>query len=162
MSDLIVTGCTVFPQKTTTTSSSFTLKVISHWGTVQMLHFCSCRKISGNIWVLDLHTEACNSVCASVSYSPREIVDPYPVLVNHNARGHHPNKDLCVALVLKKREQCVCVKEGVCVQRGPRHGSRIEHTHRRQQEEKRDQSIFGVSALTAKLMKTDSMPQTND
>lgn len=36
-----------------------------------------------------------------LNHSPWEIVDPYPVLVNHNAGGHHANKNLCVALILK-------------------------------------------------------------
>lgn len=38
-----------------------------------------------------------------VGHSPWEIVDPYPVLVNHNAGGHHPNENFCVTLVLKVR-----------------------------------------------------------
>lgn len=36
-------------------------------------------------------------------HSPWEIVDPYYVLVNHNAGRHHPNENLCITLVLKER-----------------------------------------------------------
>lgn len=39
--------------------------------------------------------------CWWVLHSPWEIVDPNPVLVNHNTSRHHPQEDLCVALVLK-------------------------------------------------------------
>lgn len=39
--------------------------------------------------------------CWCVLHSPWEIVDPNPVLVNHNTSRHHPQEDLCVALVLK-------------------------------------------------------------
>lgn len=42
-----------------------------------------------------------SAVLLCLHHSPWEIVDPYPVLVNHNAGGHHPDKNLCVALVLK-------------------------------------------------------------
>lgn len=48
-------------------------------------------------------------------HSPWEIVDPYPVLVNYNASRHHPNENLCVALVLKRGEksgkECVSIEE---------------------------------------------------
>lgn len=54
------------------------------------------------------HSMARVSLCSvRVCHSPWEIVDPYPVLVNHNAGGHHPEKNLCVALVLKRGEQGV-------------------------------------------------------
>lgn len=39
--------------------------------------------------------------CWCVIHSPWEIVDPNPVFVNHNTSRHHPQEDLCVALVLK-------------------------------------------------------------
>lgn len=45
-------------------------------------------------------------------HSPWEIVDPYPVLVNHNASRHHPDENLCVTLVLKRGEQSVISKGG--------------------------------------------------
>lgn len=45
------------------------------------------------------HALCCVLLC--LHHSPWEIVDPYPVLVNHNAGGHHPDKNLCVALVLQ-------------------------------------------------------------
>lgn len=46
-------------------------------------------------------------VCFCVRHSPWEIVDPYSVLVNHNASRHHPNENFCVTLVLKE-EKGVC------------------------------------------------------
>lgn len=58
--------------------------------------------------VVDLYTWRYIQVHVLCAFhSPWEIVDPYPVLVNYNASRHHPNENLCVALVLKRGEQSV-------------------------------------------------------
>lgn len=59
---------------------------------------CAAGSVSSDPTVVPAHR--CRT-CRCVIHSPWETVDPNPVLVNHDAGGHHPQEDLRVALVLK-------------------------------------------------------------